>query len=259
MVAISYRREDTGPLTGRICDRLQSVFGRDRVFMDIDSIPFGADFRAHISNTLERCEALLVVIGPRWLGPLPNGANRIDDETDFVRLEVTSALKNGTLVIPLLVDQTSMPSVKVLPDDIRDIAFRNAMRIDSGIDFNHHVERLCRALKENATRARHKPKPTAAPQKTGDDVTPAKLLAEPAETRRRFSFRSLLLLLLRLILTLVGIYVAAMVGGGVSSFFVRRESDALFFAASTALAAILPAVLLWRRWGWKWTISKPVP
>ena len=77
MIAISYRREDTAPITGRIDDRLQAIFGRDRVFMDLDSIPFGVDFRAHISESLNRCDTLLVVIGPHWLGVAADGSRRI--------------------------------------------------------------------------------------------------------------------------------------------------------------------------------------
>jgi hypothetical protein len=86
MIAISYRREDTAPIAGRIYDRLQSIFGRDRVFLDFDSIPFGVDFRTHISESLSRCQALLVVIGPHWSGVSPDGSRRIDDPSDFVRV-----------------------------------------------------------------------------------------------------------------------------------------------------------------------------
>jgi len=101
MIAISYRREDSAPIPGRIYDRLQAVFGRDRVFMDLDSIPFGVDFRTHISESLSRCDTLLVVLGPHWLGVSADGSRRIDDPTDFVRLEVAQALARDIRVIPL--------------------------------------------------------------------------------------------------------------------------------------------------------------
>jgi len=47
-IAISYRRADTEVMTGRIRDRLADRYGEDAVFMDIDNIPFGKDFRVHI-------------------------------------------------------------------------------------------------------------------------------------------------------------------------------------------------------------------
>src|SRR5437867_4550828 len=146
MIAISYRREDTAPITGRIYDRLEAVFGRDRIFMDLDSIPFGVDFRTHISEALSGCRTLLVVIGPHWLGVSADGSRRIDDPMDFVRLEVSQALARDIRVIPLLIDRTEMPSSTDLPDDLKSLAFRNALRVDSGADFRHHIDKLCASL-----------------------------------------------------------------------------------------------------------------
>ncbi len=147
MIAISYRREDTTPITGRIYDRILKVFGRERIFMDLDSIPLGVDFRAQIGESLNHCKVLLVVIGPRWFGVSVDGRRRIDDPTDVVRFEVAQALKRGIRVIPLLIDRTEMPDGKTLPEDLADLAFRNALRVDSGADFHHHVDRLCEALR----------------------------------------------------------------------------------------------------------------
>ncbi|MEY2529477.1 MAG: hypothetical protein QOJ05_1567, partial [Verrucomicrobiota bacterium] len=48
MIAISYRRQDSSPVAGRLYDRLQAEFGKGSVFMDFDSIPYGVDFREHI-------------------------------------------------------------------------------------------------------------------------------------------------------------------------------------------------------------------
>jgi hypothetical protein len=114
--------------------------------MDLDSIPFGVDFRTHISEALSGCQTLLVVIGPHWLGVSADGSRRIDDPTDFVRLEVAQALAQAIRVIPLLIDRTEMPSSTDLPDDLKSLAFRNALRVDSGADFRHHMNRLCSSL-----------------------------------------------------------------------------------------------------------------
>ena len=37
-ILISYRREDTAAYAGRLADRLKAHFGRDNVFVDIDTI-----------------------------------------------------------------------------------------------------------------------------------------------------------------------------------------------------------------------------
>src|SRR6266404_2304670 len=111
-VLISYRRDDTGAITGRICDRLRARFGAERVYMDIDSNPIGVDYRSHIDESLRRCDVLLAVIGRHWLGTGDPGTRRIDDPSDLVRLEVTRALARSIRVVPILIDDTEMPSLE---------------------------------------------------------------------------------------------------------------------------------------------------
>jgi TIR domain len=168
MIAISYRREDTAPIAGRIYDRLQSIFGRDQVFLDFDSIPFGVDFRTHISESLNRCDTLLVIIGPHWSGASPDGSRRIDDPTDFVRAEVAQALARNIRVIPLLIDRTEMPSSSSLPEDLKSLAFCNALRVDSGADFHHHIDRLCSSLQTTLS----SPTPTVRSPQPVTSVSP---------------------------------------------------------------------------------------
>jgi hypothetical protein len=43
-VFISYRREDTSHLAGRLYDRLAARFGDANVFMDVDTLDPGVDF-----------------------------------------------------------------------------------------------------------------------------------------------------------------------------------------------------------------------
>ena len=52
-ISISYRRDDTGPVTGRLSDRLIDRYGAQSIFVDIDSIPAGVDFRHHIHTVLQ--------------------------------------------------------------------------------------------------------------------------------------------------------------------------------------------------------------
>src|SRR5436309_381601 len=47
-IVISYRRADSDAIAGRIRDRLANYYGDQSVFMDIDNIPFGIDFRDHL-------------------------------------------------------------------------------------------------------------------------------------------------------------------------------------------------------------------
>jgi TIR domain len=146
MIAISYRREDSLPIAGRLYDRLEQRFGQKNVFMDFDSIRPGFDFRDQIKETIERSKVVIAVIGRDWLGQKTDGTRRIDDPTDFVRLEVAHALHRGIPVIPVLVDNTTMPKAESLPADIQDLAFRHALPLDGGLDFRQHAERLNTAI-----------------------------------------------------------------------------------------------------------------
>jgi hypothetical protein len=67
-IVISYRRSDSSAIAGRIFDHLTAYYGEESVFMDIDNIPFGMDFRTQIHETLQRTDIVLAVIGANWLG-----------------------------------------------------------------------------------------------------------------------------------------------------------------------------------------------
>jgi formylglycine-generating enzyme required for sulfatase activity len=145
-IAISYRRADADVMAGRIRDRLAAHYGEDAVFMDIDDIPYGKDFRVHIREAIVQSDVLLVIVGQRWLGAARGGRRRIDDETDFVRVEVETALSNAVVIIPVRVGAARMPQPAQLPESLKNIAFLNTASVDTGRDFHPHLERLIRAI-----------------------------------------------------------------------------------------------------------------
>jgi hypothetical protein len=145
-IVISYRREDSQGITGRIFDRLEGHYGQGHVFMDIDNIPYGIDFREHLQETLNRCDILIVVVGPRWFGLNEEGQPRLFEEADWVRIEVGSALAKKVPVVPLLVEGARMPKPNELPEDLRGFAFRQAATLDTGVDFRVHMERLIKSM-----------------------------------------------------------------------------------------------------------------
>lgn len=146
-IFISYRRGDSELFTGRLADHLRSHFGEQGVFHDIDSIPFGVDFRDHIATVIRQCDILLAVIGKSWLTADERGKRRIDDARDFVRIEIESALDAGIIVIPVLAGDADMPDESELPASISKLAYLNAAQIDTGRDFKVHTERLIQGVK----------------------------------------------------------------------------------------------------------------
>jgi hypothetical protein len=118
-IFLSYRRQDSQSATGRLADHLDANFGAARVFRDHDSIVAGEDFVDAIRRSVEVATVLLVVVGPRWLNAADGtGRRRLDDPHDFVRLEIELALAGDVAVVPVLVEDATMPSETDLPPSL---------------------------------------------------------------------------------------------------------------------------------------------
>jgi hypothetical protein len=122
-IILSYRRADSDAIAGRIRDKLTSHYGDASVFMDIDSIPFGLDFREHVQEALLQHDIVLAIIGPKWVGPGRGMNTRINDENDPVRIEIETALRRSIPVVPILVAGADMPKPAALPEGLRDLTF----------------------------------------------------------------------------------------------------------------------------------------
>ncbi len=144
-IFVNYRREDTAGHAGRLFDRLSNRFP-DRVFMDIDTIEPGIDFVEIIHEAVGCCEVLIVMIGRDWLDLTDTtGRRRLDNPSDFVRLEVAEALKRNIRIIPVLVEGAMMPRPEDLPEDLGKLTRRNAIEL-SDARWAFDVERLIETI-----------------------------------------------------------------------------------------------------------------
>jgi formylglycine-generating enzyme required for sulfatase activity len=159
-IFISYRRVDSSDVTGRIYDRLISAFDRNSVFKDVDSIPFGVDFREHLDEAVSQCQVCLVVVGRMWLEAKDEaGRRRLDSTQDFVRIEIESALKRKIPVIPVLVGGASMPGPEQLPLSLEPLAYRNGAQVRSDPDFHRDMDRLIAGIQQHFGDAKTPPSP----------------------------------------------------------------------------------------------------
>jgi hypothetical protein len=124
-VFVSYRREDSAGYAGRLCEHLGGVFGAEHVFLDVHDIAPGQDFAEAIEKTIAACQAVVVVIGPRWLADLKQRAGG----EDFVHHEISVALRRNVVVIPLLVGGGVLPSPAELPESLAALCRRQALEI----------------------------------------------------------------------------------------------------------------------------------
>jgi len=183
-VFISYRRADASADAGRLYDALRRRFGRENLFMDVDSLRPGEDWVDAVEAAVDGCDVLLAVIGPDWVGATDrDGELRLDNELDRVRLEIEAALKRSKPVIPVLVEGAAMPLSEQIPESLRPLLRRHALRV-SHQTFDSDLGALVRALRV-IEKARHphaaerRPHPIAGPAPTTPTATQPKPIVRP--------------------------------------------------------------------------------
>ena len=73
---------------------------------------------------------------------MDDGTRRIDEDRDWVRVEIEMALRLGIPVIPVLVERARMPRPSEVPEEIRDVTELNALSVEPGPDFQNQINRL---------------------------------------------------------------------------------------------------------------------
>ena len=130
-IFVSYRREDSGPITRRLAERLARTFGPNAVFIDTDTIRLGQNWKQQIDKALHESFIVVVVIGSRWLFLQDAyGRRRIDNENDWVAAEILAGIKNERTVLPVLVSGATLPDAEALPDRLRPLLDSHAYKLN---------------------------------------------------------------------------------------------------------------------------------
>jgi len=223
-IFISYRRDDTGYPANIVRDYLISEHPNYSVFMDVDSIPLGVDFKVHLQDQIRQCQAMLVLIGENWLGVVGGGTKRrIDDSTDFVRFEVETALLLGIPVVPVLVGKAELPAANQLPPGLQALLSRQAAEIRPGQHLKAHLRTLSRRL-------------ILAPQPEKHSV-PSISVSRPGPQRRSLTFATLALIPIIAAMA----YLSRPITGLASQDSPSDPSPPAFADSSSIIAPELPA------------------
>ena len=122
-IFVSYRRDDAAGDARGVRDGLVARFGKSNVFMDVDNLLAGQRFDKELAKALTACDVLVAIIGPRWMELLK--ARIVSEERDYIREEISAALKRGIIVIPVRIGREGhmapLPRPEELPEDIRDL------------------------------------------------------------------------------------------------------------------------------------------
>ena len=129
---VSYRRSDSPSAARQIADALTARFGAGNVFFDTRDLRAGSDWHQEIQDRVDASDVIVAVIGPQWVAIADErGRRRVlqPEEEDVVRTEIEAALRSGGRVVPVLVDDASLPSRDVLPRPFRPITALNAVTL----------------------------------------------------------------------------------------------------------------------------------
>ena len=127
---LPYRRQDSPDVALFVYERLCAHFGDDAIFMDIDAIPVGVDFREYITSAVDQGDILLAVIGRHWTGQI-GVPRRIDNLYDFVWIAIESALERNVRLVPILIDDAGMSAESDLPPSLARLAYRHTIELNS--------------------------------------------------------------------------------------------------------------------------------
>lgn len=149
---ISYRRSQNTWQARDIRRELVGRYGDASVFMDTSSIDYGETFPDRIACAIRGCSVMLVLIGPQWLQPIV-GTRRIDEPSDWVRLEVEAGLqRREAVVVPVLLDGARAPTDAELPEPVKGLAALHAVAITGG-DLAADIDKLLNSIERGQQRA----------------------------------------------------------------------------------------------------------
>lgn len=141
-VFISYRRS-SALITDHVHEKLAARLAGAPVFLDRNDIEPGAAFPQRLREAAEGAAVVLAIIGRDWISAQDERTfrRRLDMPNDWVRQELEVALAGEAMVVPVLVEGATMPTVEQLPDSIVALAEKNAVTL-SRDHFNDDVNKL---------------------------------------------------------------------------------------------------------------------
>jgi hypothetical protein len=122
-VFLSFRTVDEPFAAALLDNELSREFGPAAVFFNSRSIDLGANWEDAIFKAVSDSDAVLAIIGPRWLTATnEDGHRRLDDPRDFVRREIEVGLQLDKHVIPVHLERRHRLDPATLPESLWELA-----------------------------------------------------------------------------------------------------------------------------------------
>jgi hypothetical protein len=140
-IFFSYRRSDSEDITNRLYERLATIYGEDCLVLDKTTIPAGQEFPSFLRREIARSDVFLAMIGDQWL------QSDRDPASDWVMIEIATAIELEIPVIPILVGLDGLPKLEELPEQIKALRTKSAIHVRSDPhDFKTDAKKLIRAI-----------------------------------------------------------------------------------------------------------------
>jgi len=244
-IFINYRREDSNWNALALYNELQKYFSKDQLFKDFNAIQPGDDFVESIAGALQRCDVLLVLIGPKWLGArYAEGKLRLEDADDFVRLEIAKALSRNIKVVPVMLDGTKMPQSEELPEPLRGLTRRQLIAIDP-TRFEDDVRKLAEAIKRILGEPELRPTPPPLPSSPTPSPAPHNVQTPEPKPDNNMVWGILTTILCCLPLGIVSIISASKVDGLYHQGKYADAREAAAQAKKYAIWAVVAGFVVW--------------
>jgi TIR domain len=165
-IFISYRRVDAEFPAGALGRDLRRLFGDEQVFRDKEDVGGGVSWRKEVLHEINRDCALLVLIGRDWANAKDaHGKRRLDNSDDPIRLEIADGIRDGAMILPILLENAAMPS----EEELRPLAEYNALKLRDG-DWQYDLDKIRRTLQKGGFKPVNSLPP--APPQGRQSITP---------------------------------------------------------------------------------------
>ena len=149
-IFISYRRSDTQAAARQLAEAIKTRFGEENVFFDTKSLDLGVSWESEITQRVDAADVVLALIGPSWVAIADErGGRRVLDPgaEDVLRIEIETALRGGSRVVPVLVDDAEMPARDRLPRPFKPLTRLQAATLRHS-SWDQDVEALVASLEQ---------------------------------------------------------------------------------------------------------------
>lgn len=117
-IFINYRHEDMPFAASALYRELRHRFGAENIFFDGGTLRPGMEFQDEIEAHLNGAAgAFIALIGSQWQSTMDTHRRR--NNYDYVVQEIDLALRNGWTIIPVLLNNASLPQPNEIPPAIR--------------------------------------------------------------------------------------------------------------------------------------------